>query len=105
RRDARGGNGTGAALWRPAESLRGCTERGRHRLSTESRVQASAGCGVLPLARVAEHSSTYSDRIQSDEWRALRARLLSERGTVCEHCGNGTGVLQLHHITYERLGN
>jgi len=35
-----------------------------------------------------------------------RAKAIAFHGTVCRECGNEThGVLDVHHLTYERLGN
>jgi hypothetical protein len=52
----------------------------------------------------------YRRVIQSARWRALKARLLRERGPRCERCGKQWAPgyppkLELHHTTYERLGH
>jgi hypothetical protein len=47
--------------------------------------------------------------LSSARWKALRARLIRERGDRCERCRKQWApgykhVLILHHLTYERLG-
>lgn len=46
----------------------------------------------------------YDDVMNSFRWKALRVRLIRERGCKCERCGKKRDALQLHHLTYERLG-
>ncbi len=59
--------------------------------------------------RLPRHSTRYRRALNSHYWRDLRARLIAER-EVCEVCGSAEvdgrpeTVLQLHHLTYERLG-
>lgn len=46
----------------------------------------------------------YEAVLQSDRWRNfVRPAILNRAGGVCERC-NGTGPLEIHHVTYERLG-
>jgi 5-methylcytosine-specific restriction endonuclease McrA len=46
----------------------------------------------------------YFDVLASERWLLLKRRLLAERGYRCQHCAV-TGVgLDLHHVTYDRLG-
>lgn len=49
----------------------------------------------------------YSAYIDSDAWREFRRRALDFYGNVCAKCGrNGDDVvLQVHHLTYRRLGH
>jgi 5-methylcytosine-specific restriction endonuclease McrA len=60
--------------------------------------------------RLPRHSTRYRRALNSQLWRDLRVRLIAERGGVCEVCGfpevrgRPHSVLQLHHLTYERLG-
>ena len=43
--------------------------------------------------------------LRSRTWRALRTRLIKQSDGACEHCGrNYLVVLELHHLTYARLG-
>jgi len=44
----------------------------------------------------------YNDYINSPEWQKKR-RSFNSREAVCLSCGVG-GVLDLHHVTYQRLG-
>lgn len=46
----------------------------------------------------------YYDYIESKEWQYKRTRILQQRGKQCEVCGI-KHKLQVHHLTYERLGN
>jgi 5-methylcytosine-specific restriction endonuclease McrA len=50
-----------------------------------------------------EHTPEYKAVIISKRWRALRKRLLP-KDNRCAHCGKCGYDLQLHHKTYERLG-
>jgi len=45
----------------------------------------------------------YQKYIQSDKWKEKRERVIKER-KCCEQCGS-TENLQVHHLTYKRLGN
>lgn len=45
----------------------------------------------------------YSNYLTSQQWKALRVRVLYERGTSCEKCGQLAE--HLHHKTYARLFN
>jgi 5-methylcytosine-specific restriction endonuclease McrA len=52
----------------------------------------------------------YRAVLVSARWRRLRLRLLRLRGIRCQHCGSTWAPgykhsLQLHHRTYERLGD
>ena len=47
----------------------------------------------------------YEFVINSPRWRELRTRLIGERGGKCQRCKEEKPVLQLHHLTYERLGS
>jgi len=47
----------------------------------------------------------YDDYIQSDEWDIRRKERLAIDEYTCQDCGV-TGVsLDVHHLTYDRLGN
>jgi hypothetical protein len=51
-----------------------------------------------------EWRQKYMDVLASDRWRELRTRLIAECGGKCETCGAADRKLELHHKTYERLG-
>lgn len=48
----------------------------------------------------------YREYINSLQWKAFRARWFNDSSlpNLCVACG-GSSVLELHHVTYERLGN
>lgn len=46
----------------------------------------------------------YSDYLQTSHWKILRFRALKSAGFRCSLC-NSDGLLDVHHRTYERLGN
>lgn len=45
----------------------------------------------------------YRDYIKSHWWKAKRNHILKKRGRKCEKC-RSTKRIQVHHLTYERLG-
>ncbi len=49
----------------------------------------------------------YNDYIVSKEWYQLKIDILEKRGSCCERCNKSKpyNILQLHHLTYERLFN
>jgi len=51
-----------------------------------------------------EWRQRYNEHLNSDEWRDFKRAIIDERGAECERCGE-TGLLHLHHKTYERLGH
>ena len=51
-----------------------------------------------------EWRDKYNQRISSKEWQELRHRLIAARGNQCQCCKKSGITLQLHHDTYERLG-
>ena len=48
-------------------------------------------------------SEFYLTYLDSAEWRERRREIIEARGRECEYCGETEG-LELHHLTYERLG-
>ena len=50
------------------------------------------------------HTAFYDAYLQSDAWRARRARCLQLAGGVCQDCGRKRAT-DAHHLTYERLGD
>lgn len=57
---------------------------------------------VMPRRRA--FTSDYLAVLASDRWAQLKTRLLAIRGRRCQHCLTATGPLDLHHVTYTRLG-
>jgi hypothetical protein len=50
------------------------------------------------------HDLYYIEYINSNEWKSKRQKLFEKRGRFCEKCAS-MKRLQLHHLTYKRLGN
>ena len=46
----------------------------------------------------------YVAYLRSEHWLELRKRILKERGRQCESCGTKRGPIDLHHLTYARIG-
>lgn len=46
----------------------------------------------------------YRRYLDSDEWTALRRRVLKRAKRQCEDCGAKACLLEVHHLTYERFG-
>jgi hypothetical protein len=61
-----------------------------------------AGC-ESPKAGAIMAVDDYRRALRSPYWRALRKRLLP-KDNACSNCGQCQHVLELHHKTYERLG-
>lgn len=51
-----------------------------------------------------QNQSRYRDYLQSDHWKIFRISVLVQRGYKCELCGS-TREINLHHLTYVRLGH
>lgn len=57
------------------------------------------------------HSAEYVDYLSSFDWHLKRLAVLKRAGNKCERCGrSGSGpcggvVLQIHHVTYDNLGD
>lgn len=56
--------------------------------------------------RRGRHSALYTTYMQSDAWKALRTQMIDTVGGLCERCdaSEDTVTLEVHHLTYERLG-
>jgi RNase P subunit RPR2 len=52
-----------------------------------------------------KHSKEYQAYIGSVEWFKLCSRLKQERGNHCDRCGRYYPFLEVHHVTYARLGH
>lgn len=53
------------------------------------------------------HSALYETYMQSDAWKALRETMIDITEGCCERCDatEDTVTLEVHHLTYERLGH
>ena len=49
--------------------------------------------------------NAYSLYIASSEWKGLASRIRFQRGNRCESCGTNRTKLDVHHLTYARLGH
>jgi 5-methylcytosine-specific restriction endonuclease McrA len=60
----------------------------------------------IDLQREADvkNSRTYKEHLQSARWRELRDLVIQRCGNRCEGCGVNP-VEEVHHWTYDRLGN
>jgi len=60
--------------------------------------------GLARRVRLARRRVWYRNvYLRSAHWRARRARAIARAGGSCERCGK-PGRLEVHHVTYERLG-
>jgi 5-methylcytosine-specific restriction endonuclease McrA len=50
-------------------------------------------------------SMKYEDYLQTLHWQELRRVVLSQAGNRCQVCNDGDGILDVHHRTYENLGD
>jgi 5-methylcytosine-specific restriction endonuclease McrA len=50
------------------------------------------------------HTEFYTRYIGGPLWRTMRQRALARYGSRCQECGRD-GPVQVHHVTYERLGH
>jgi hypothetical protein len=48
--------------------------------------------------------SVYEQHLASEKWRVLRRKVMARCKGMCEGCGEKPAV-QVHHLTYERLGD
>jgi hypothetical protein len=49
--------------------------------------------------------AAYRDHLKSANWKKLRKAKLAEAHGLCQRCGSGSGRREVHHKSYERLGN
>lgn len=52
-----------------------------------------------------ELSQRYRDYMESPQWQRFRDSMLERADNMCEGCGKRDETLQVHHITYVRLGH
>ena len=52
-----------------------------------------------------EWRKKYQAHMKSSRWKNTRHALFRLRGKKCEACGSNHPSLEVHHITYERLGH
>jgi hypothetical protein len=69
----------------------------------ELRASPRESLSLLELAKLWHFD--YRRATQSRYWRKLKVAVVMERGARCEECGRvDAAILQLHHLTYVRLG-
>ena len=71
-------------------------DEGPFRLATTEEVRVARG--------VSGRSAEYERYMGSTAWRALRRRVVARDQGRCVGCG-ARGALQVHHLTYQRLGH
>jgi hypothetical protein len=52
----------------------------------------------------ADFDRRYYEHLDSEKWRQLRQKVLARSKGICEGCGVNRAV-QVHHLTYRRLGD
>lgn len=50
------------------------------------------------------HRMPYEDYLRTDEWKAMRRRIIVRAEFRCEWCGKHDQKWNVHHLTYERRG-
>lgn len=51
------------------------------------------------------HSTEYKTHLNSPEWATTRSQKLEEADYECQRCGDSGVPLEVHHLTYDRLGH
>lgn len=52
-----------------------------------------------------EEENNYPLYLQSNHWKEFRKQALEYYGRKCRECGTTEGIMHVHHITYENIGN
>jgi hypothetical protein len=47
----------------------------------------------------------YQQRITSQQWKVLKRKVIEERGSRCQRCGQESASLHLHHMHYRSFGS
>lgn len=47
-------------------------------------------------------SKTYAEKLKDPRWQRLRLEVMGQSGFRCEHCGDKTKNLQVHHPAYKK---
>lgn len=82
----------------------------QHRKRTKIRNKRLVYFEKQPLVRVSDEERQalrflpYEQYLQSDYWKQVRKAIYSIRPSRCESCGKGRSILDIHHLTYERVG-
>ncbi len=46
----------------------------------------------------------YAEYLKSDHWKEIRELMIERANNKCGECGRITRRLEVHHVTYDRLG-
>jgi len=46
----------------------------------------------------------YQEYLKSGEWKFKKALKLKQANFTCEGCGGKKGAMEVHHLTYDRIG-
>jgi len=79
------------------------SQRGRRRRNRKLKTARKAAA-VNNRPQNPRHSTAYTQRLASPEWKLLKLTIIAKRGNKCERC-NKSGHLDLHHKTYKNLGH
>jgi hypothetical protein len=60
---------------------------------------------VIKCADTGECFTSYREYLRSDHWAYFKAEFFRERESVCRRCGRDNVPLDLHHVSYARIGN
>jgi hypothetical protein len=67
--------------------------------------EPSIGVAGYGCPAALEWRRKYDAHIRSAKWKNIRRDLFRMRGQKCEECGKTSPTLEVHHLTYDRLGN
>jgi 5-methylcytosine-specific restriction endonuclease McrA len=63
------------------------------------------GWEATPEREAALRRLPYADYLRTDEWQYRRREMVKAAERKCQSCGRPSHLLNVHHLTYERLGN
>jgi len=46
----------------------------------------------------------YREYLKSGEWKITRSRKLKQSNFKCDGCGDYGGLMEVHHLNYDRIG-
>ena len=46
----------------------------------------------------------YHKYLKSGEWKYTKGKKLKQSNFKCDGCGESSGAMEVHHLTYERIG-
>ena len=74
------------------------------RLSDLDTVTAAEFLGFFKPAKLKQTPREhYEQYIKSEKWLVFRHSIIVARGRRCEECGQSSGPIHLHHLTYRRF--